>query len=176
MPIGSYSCTADILNEITLDNKHNADILDLGIGNGYNGVSLRNYDKNYNIDGVEVWENYKNFMWEAYNNVYLKNMLDFEPSIKYDYIIITDVIEHVPMKEGKEFIDKIKNWLNPNGKIFISTPAVWIEQHTHEGNVHETHHCLWTNEDFIEHGYECRRDGSLCKYNHAMLLYVYQLS
>lgn len=45
---------------------------------------------------------------------------EFKPTVKYDYIILGHVLEHVVDPIG--IVKKAKKWLNPDGKIIASVP------------------------------------------------------
>lgn len=57
-----------------------------------------------------------------------KNIYDIDPvsnpEMKYDYIILKDVIEHIPGQE--HFIKKLHDLLLPNGKVFFAYPPWWM--------------------------------------------------
>lgn len=57
-----------------------------------------------------------------------RNIYDIDPvsnpEMKYDYIILKDVIEHIPQQE--KFIKKLHDLLLPNGKVFFAYPPWWM--------------------------------------------------
>ena len=81
-------------------------VLDVGPGVGTYSNLLR--ESGYHIDAVEIYEPYiaKYDLLEKYDNVYVEDILNF--SIKdYDFIILGDVLEHIPEKEAVDLIEKI---------------------------------------------------------------------
>ncbi len=155
MPIGSYANLYYIAKE--LENKKPKTVLDLGIGFGMNGVLVRQYvdmvPSNYNTQlvGVEAFNNYQNPVWYLYNlvipvtiNVYI----DFHNSDHFDFILMTDVIEHFKHTEGYEIINQLIKMLNPGGVLLISTPGVFVEQGAVHGNELERHLSFWKIRDF----------------------------
>ena len=166
MPVGSFEVLPDIICEV--DKKRPLSVLDIGIGNGLNGASIRNYFPDISIKGIEGFENYRNCMWGCYNEVQVIDFRDYVPHETFDCIIMTDVLEHFEKEEGFKILDKIKSMLAPNGIALISTPAVWIEQGAYGGNELETHRSLWALEDFEE--WKIIKDGNPGKYGHCMFL------
>ena len=110
-------------------------ILDVGPGIGTYLDLLRQFD--YRIDAIEIFEPYidKYKLREKYDNVYLGSVVTF--NIKdYDFIILGDVLEHLPENYAKELINDIVN----SGKECLVAIPYEMEQGEHEGNVHETHY------------------------------------
>ena len=99
-------------------------ILDLGCGNGSTCKWLKenNYCETtygiekFNINQIEIKQNI-DFFCEA--NLETD---DFFPNVKFDLILVLDVIEH--LSNPWEFIKKIKNKLDKNGKIIFIIPNV----------------------------------------------------
>lgn len=178
MPFGSHSVLCEIVDDIINNNLpiHNPSnkktVLDLGIGNGVNACMIKNYKRNWEIDGIEYFINYKNPMWDVYRNITIQDILkiNFNNHKKYDYVIMTDVIEHFHKKDALFLMDNLKKLLKPKGILYISTPSIFIEQGTFEGNEKETHLCLIEKDDYLKRGYVLLKDGSLDYFKHMMLL------
>jgi hypothetical protein len=47
----------------------------------------------------------------------------------FDLILLFEVIEHIPLLEGKKMLETLNKKLSPNGKIIISTPNIWVPTH-----------------------------------------------
>ena len=153
-------------------------ILDVGPGVGTYSDLLRSFD--YRIDAVEIFEPYvdKYKLREKYDNVYINSIVVFD--IKdYDFIILGDVLEHLPENYAKELINDIVN----SGKECLVAIPYEMEQGEHEGNVHETHYqpdltpevmaerypsltCIYNNEYY---GYYVHMQK---KYDKAFVLYA----
>ena len=74
------------------------------------------------------------------------NILAFDVS-PYDYIILGDVLEHIPKYEAINLVAKINS---AGKKCLIAVPYLY-EQGEYDGNVHEIHHQPdLTNEIFLE--------------------------
>ena len=180
MPIGSYSSFRDIMRQVLMHSPKT--ILDLGVGHGINGAGIRNWldvgvKENYRntcIIGVEGFYDYHSPLWLCYDKVHHCTIQQYLQSsdLKYDCILMTDVLEHFDKDEGNAVISKIMNdVLNPKGILLISTPAVWIEQGAAYGNELETHRSLWHFTDFIGMpGVEIIKDGRADDMGYMMLV------
>jgi autotransporter strand-loop-strand O-heptosyltransferase len=153
-------------------------ILDVGPGIGTYSDLLCPFD--YRMDAVEIFEPYvaKYKLREKYDNVYINSIVVFD--IKdYDFIILGDVLEHLPENYAKELINDIVN----SGKECLVAVPYEMEQGEHEGNIHETHYqpdltpevmaerypsltCIFSNEHY---GYYVHMQK---KYDKAFVLYA----
>jgi hypothetical protein len=134
MPYSSTAFKDDIKHHILSNIKPNEKILDVGAGSGTYARMLGNY---FYIDAVEIFEPYieKFGLHELYNNVYNVNILAFDFS-PYDYIIMGDILEHIPKYEAINLVGKINS---AGKKCLIAVPYLY-EQGEYDGNIHETHH------------------------------------
>jgi autotransporter strand-loop-strand O-heptosyltransferase len=153
-------------------------ILDVGPGMGTYSDLLRS--SGYRMDAVEIFEPYvdKYGLREKYDNVYVNSIVVFD--IKdYDFIILGDVLEHLPENYAKELINDIVT----SGKECLVAVPYEMEQGEHEGNIHETHYqpdltvdvmkerypdltCIYNNEYYGYYTY------TLKKYDKAFVLYA----
>ena len=110
-------------------------ILDVGPGIGTYSDLLRS--SGYRIDAVEIYEPYieKYNLREKYDNVYVGSIITFDIN-DYDFIILGDVLEHIPKNYAKELIRDI---VNAKKECLVAIPYE-MEQGEHEGNIYETHH------------------------------------
>lgn len=133
-------------------------MLDIGIGFGKYGVLCREildiyhgrFDKEQwciKIDGIEVYEKYRNSLWDVYNNIYIGDALDIlnKSNSQYDLIICSDVLEHFDKESGHKLINLC---LKKSEVIIINTPRKFMEQGDVLGNIYETHLSLWKPKDF----------------------------
>jgi len=141
--------------------KTNSKILDIGCGDG---TIIEYLSKNNNpeeIIGVDISKRAVDYVKEKGFNAFEIDMLSdeftrFLENKKFDYIIITEVLEHV--QEPEKVVAAIKNKFNksifisiPNAGFFIHRlrllfgrfPVVVIVQHIKE------HIRFWTAKDFI---------------------------
>jgi hypothetical protein len=166
MPINRGSHISAVVEEV----KHlkPESILDIGVGFGMMGVIFRAYtdirmseispDRYFRhgyqtkIDGIEIFENYRNPIWEAYDFVYIGNAFSAIDSLQsYSLIYAGDVIEHFEKEQGHEFIKKA---LRKCDKLIIATPSPAPKQEELLGNKFETHLSSWEASDFVEYGHE----------------------
>ena len=136
-------------------------VLDIGIGNGSYGLLIRqNLDiakgrlkKDQwitKIDGIEVFENYKNPLWDYfYDSISIGNVLGMKELIAhYDLILLCDVIEHFTKEEGLQLLDQL---LEKTNYLIISTPKKNYPQGEVLGNIYETHLSNWDIHDFMNY-------------------------
>jgi len=109
-------------------------ILDVGPGIGTYGDLLAG--QGYRIDAVEIFPPYiqKYDLINKYDNVFIGDICKFD--IKdYDFIILGDVLEHIPKEDAIKLYEKIV----PAKECLVAVPFE-MEQGEHEGNIYETHH------------------------------------
>ena len=99
--------------------KKNFKVLEIGFGNGsFLGFSSR---KGFDISGIEINENLvelainKNFT--AYSSIDKINA-----NIKFNLIVLFDVLEHIPGDEVEQFLNKLNAHLEDSGLIFLRFP------------------------------------------------------
>mgnify|MGYP001254048087 CR=1 FL=1 len=160
MPTSHLYQLNEILELISRTNPQT--MLDIGVGFGKYGVLSREFlefwdgrnvinDWKRRIDGIEAFKEYRNPVYDyVYNNIYFGNALEIIRTLdlKYDLIIIIDVIEHFPFDEGyaliEESIKKTKN-------LIISTPKDLVPQSDYYGNEFEVHKSQWKKKHFSKY-------------------------
>lgn len=152
--------------------------MDIGIGNGMYGALVYNYCETLMaqvplIHGIEAWEQYKGPMWGCYDQIFVEDLLDYEFTRQYDIIIMADVLEHFEAEVGMELLRSLKLALSPGGVIIITTPAIFIEQGAHLGNIFETHRSLFKPTMFEAMNYIPVRPPGETLLGEKMLIYKY---
>jgi len=121
--------------------KENYRVLELGCGTGHvlaGFMELPNSDK-YKLYGIEFSENMakyakKNCPQAIIANINILDIDDiftvFNEKDKFDIIIMASFIHLFPRKEAEILLKKVKEWLNPDGLIYISTT---VESEDYEG-------------------------------------------
>jgi 2-polyprenyl-3-methyl-5-hydroxy-6-metoxy-1,4-benzoquinol methylase len=94
-------------------------ILEVGCGFGYLTYALKKAD--YDIVGIDISQKSIEFARANFGDNYiLGDIANLNSDIKFDVIILTEVIEHIP--DPINFLKILKNNLAPSGKIILSTP------------------------------------------------------
>lgn len=165
MPIGSYSLVPYIAHDLASHRPRR--VLDLGVGFGFYGGVVRQWldfgaaPWSTYLVGVEAWGKYANPMWDLYDLLvvdtiqgYLQRHLE-----TFDWILLTDVIEHFTRDEGAQILLQIRGRLSPGGRFVVGTPGRFFEQGAVHGNAHETHRSIWSIEDLIGLGFQPMLSG-----------------
>lgn len=139
----------------------NKTILDCGCGKGINGYLIRvTRDlSGSEIIGLDANEDYISFCKS--HNVYDRYMRHYLPTLPFkdrsiDFIICTEVIEHLDKKDGWKLLKEIDRVCR--GKALVTTPNVSFQ--TEKNQYEDDHHSLWTVDDFRRHGYLVRGIGA----------------
>lgn len=125
-PFAGYK---DVLNTIynIVHKREKAKILDIGFGTGI--LTKKLYDDGYEIYGIDFSQN---MIEIAKEKMPLASLIKYDFSkglpeeIKdnsFDYIISTYAMHHLEDEEKNEFIEKLENCLNKDGKIIIGDIA-----------------------------------------------------
>jgi SAM-dependent methyltransferase len=93
------------------------DVLEIGFG------SFLDFSKSvgWNISGVEL---ISDLVDRAVQNDYkaFHSVHDIPIQNKYDLIVAFDVLEHIESDQALNFLEKIRNFLHPNGVLIIRVP------------------------------------------------------
>jgi GT2 family glycosyltransferase/cyclopropane fatty-acyl-phospholipid synthase-like methyltransferase len=120
-----YSCgVREELLELMDFNKENLTVLDIGCACGGNLMRIQEKNLQADLYGVELNANAAKFA-AAFGNVENHNIeepLEFTWHVKFDYIIMADLVEHLydPLKT----IKNLTPFLKDGGSILISIPNV----------------------------------------------------
>lgn len=148
-PFAGYK---DVLNYIynQVREHRNSSVLDIGFGTGILTTQL--YNEGYHITGIDFSSNMidiaKNKMPDAVllNWDFTRGLPEEIINNKYDYIISTYAIHHIPDEEKIKFIKSLSKLLNVNGKLLIGDVSfeTWKELDICK----EMHKEIWDNEEF----------------------------
>lgn len=99
------------------------EVLDLGVGKGYNSVLLSNFG--FNVTGVDISNESLKYIEENFDCANLtlinKDVREFEiEKNKYDLILSSNVLHFMPKEDFLKIIKKIKENLKEDGLIYIS--------------------------------------------------------
>jgi len=129
--------------------KLDSTILELG---SHNGPNLLKYARDgFQIDGVELSQTLietfkKNLGNEPEEvrrriNLYKSWIEDFKIDKRYDYVLVTEILEHV--KDPIEILKVAKKHLNKNGLVYISSPSTHWGNNTHVRGVPKNSLLIW---------------------------------
>lgn len=113
------SRTKSIINQLEkLNITGNRKILDIGCGDSYFDRCLISSNPELEIYGVDI--NLKEEFYEK--KIHGLNSFEHIPNIKFDFVIMMDVLEHI--EDDKSFLNDIKSkYLKDDGILFITVPA-----------------------------------------------------
>lgn len=132
----TYVIGDDVLDKILADPAHplgqiskilpdNATVLDVGAGNGMLGRVLRHAGKRITIDAIEPSEFAAQLADPFYRKVYrgyAQEHSEVLRATRYDYIVLADVIEHIP--DPSVFLSEILQNIPNTCKVLVSMPNV----------------------------------------------------
>jgi len=107
-----------------LISKKNALVLDVGCNNGLIGREIIKLSQ-ASIDGIDINEEALKEAGKSYRKVFRRDLYKSKFEIeteKYDYIIFSDILEHLPRPDA--VLRDAKKYLKDDGKIIISLPNV----------------------------------------------------
>jgi 2-polyprenyl-3-methyl-5-hydroxy-6-metoxy-1,4-benzoquinol methylase len=146
------SSHAQILHAIRPDTR----VLDLGCSQGLLARDLRT--KGVHVTGVDVLPPARvSELMAAYHRRDLEEPLRLPEGRVYDYVLVSDVIEHV--KNREQLLRSARRHLKPDGRLLISTPNIanWFYrlsllagrfEYGPRGILDETHVHLFTHATF----------------------------
>jgi 2-polyprenyl-3-methyl-5-hydroxy-6-metoxy-1,4-benzoquinol methylase len=107
-----------------LNLQHNASILDIGCGFGFSLMALKNLGYT-NLTGIEISKEQSDIAKKnGFNVILTSDTIKWltESSSSFDFIILFDVLEHLPVENQIDFLRGIFNALKPNGKLLLTVP------------------------------------------------------
>lgn len=140
----------------------NKTILDVGCGKGNWGYLIRSLKEEYDVFmvGLDLSKKYLHFVqrFKIYDDVILcdARYLPFRKR-KFDFIILTEVIEHIAKSDGFQLIGNLKEISRK--RILITTPNGRYYQGTVDGEASQKHVSSWYVSDFKELGFYIRGFG-----------------
>lgn len=122
-----------------LPKNKNADIIDIGCGYGHLMQLVKNAGYS-NVYGIDIEKESLNYCRK--NNLNVEEIVTVQDyakttSKKFDFAIMTHVIEHIKKEKVIETLAAVKSLLKKDGVLYIATP-----------NAHSRSGCYWAYEDF----------------------------
>jgi len=126
---------------------HSNSILDIGCGKGV----LLKIARLYNCKVLGVESNPTSHL----NSIpYVKSTIEeFETYLSYDVIVMKDVLEHI--KDPIKVLKKVKNWMNWESTLVISTPDIESNEANEKGkkwkHIAPTEHLFYFSEESLDY-------------------------
>ncbi len=124
-----YAMFSFFIRKIKQFKAHTNSYLEIGSGHGLFFLkALENFNKEAKFDivdisptSIKITKSIINYTFKDKRNInyYVKNVFNYKPKLKYDFISLGEVLEHV--NKPNKLLLKVKNILNNNGKIYLST-------------------------------------------------------
>ena len=178
MPIGCLSVMSTLAGELV--RLQPASVLDLGCGTGFYGAVVRQWLDDgvrpwkTTLHGVDGFAQYRNPCWALYDVLTVKPIEEYLATerLRWDAVLLLDVLEHFEHNVGERLLSQMLAILSDRGRLFVATPAVWMEQGAVHENEYERHRSLWTAEEFLNLGFSLLLDGTTDQFGNQMLLAV----
>lgn len=62
----------------------------------------------------------------------VSDMTDFKHDVKFDFVVLPDVIEHIPVENHKDLFRVIKENISMDGRVAINTPTPFYQEWLHK--------------------------------------------
>ncbi len=127
-------------------------LLDIGIGNAWvEKKVVQTYPNLFSVTGVDITKaNLRKVKKEVEGKYYVGDVLQLPKTIeqqKYDYILLLEVLEHIPFIHTFDIMKKIHALLHDDGYFIISVPVNEdLEEKIAEGRNHSHHVRRYTPE------------------------------
>jgi ubiquinone/menaquinone biosynthesis C-methylase UbiE len=143
-----------------VDKFESSTILDMGIGFGIWGYLMRTLRKPSLLVGTDINLDY--LLASKKHNIYDFLVLASASSLPFrervfDYVLAIEVIEHLPKVDGERMFAELERVCR--GKIVLTTPNGFLEQHPCVAPDSEIHKSGWSAEEFRREGYKVRGIG-----------------
>ena len=112
----NYKNISDFIKLKSKNIPHSSFVLDVGSGTKPFEYLFNNH--NYYSHDFDGYKNYKSYPPQKYT--YNCDILDIPEEIKYDVLICTEVLEHIP--DIKSVFKKFKKLLKPKGDLLLTFP------------------------------------------------------
>jgi len=138
-------------------------VLDVGCGRGLLGALLRIYRDPEYIAGIDSHKPYLDFVKKmgTYNEILELDLggrrLPFTDK-RFDLVVCLEVIEHLRKEQGLHLIDELQR---VGKRVILSTPGIFYEQKTYDGNPHQHHLSYYSVDELETRGFDVYGVGNL---------------
>ena len=137
LPNRRESVLPEYLRQVLTEVDRSARILDVGCGYGHIMFALENEGFN-DVSGVDVSEQAVEYCKSQGLDVQHVDVMAWKPAEKYDFIVMSHVLEHLPKDDIVPILSKIRqDILSVQGKLCLMVP-----------NAQSNTGCYWAYEDF----------------------------
>ncbi len=110
--------------------KKDSKILEIGCGIGTVTRLLAAYSNNGKIVAVDISPesiNDAKALSKDFSNIEYKvsDMSDFSSTMKFDFVVLPDVLEHIPISQHKPLFATIRKHIHEDATVFIHIPNPW---------------------------------------------------
>ena len=107
----------EILEIIEKEVPEKGSVLDLMCGPGHLLGKIADIRSDLNLEGVDISEEFVQYAKSKYPNIsfQIADVLSWNPKKKYDLILCTGGLHHLPYDKQKLFLERIPDFLSPNG-------------------------------------------------------------
>lgn len=135
-------------------------VIDIGCGDGYI-MKWVSFGRGYDIYGIEIDSKSitraRNL--DLYKDIYKQNLITGSlPKRKFDVVLCSQVVEHLPKAEGLKLIKKIERLALK--RVIVATTNGFIEyDHGPSKSLFDKHRSGWEVDDFVSCGYKVLGHG-----------------
>ena len=115
-----------VLDYLEQETPRDAKVLDLMCGPGYLLGRIKQLRPDLDLTGVDIDERYIHFAKDKYPNIKFEvsDSLLWNTSEKFDLIICTAGLHHLPYEKQEEFIEKVSKFLAEDGFCVFADPYI----------------------------------------------------
>ncbi len=122
----------EILSIIAKDSLHNGNVLDLMCGPGHLLGEITKRRPDLTLEGVDFSDEFITHAQHKYPEIVFQvaDVLSWQPNKKYDVILCTGGVHHLPYDKQEQFLETIPSLLKPNGYAIFGDP--YVDDYTNE--------------------------------------------
>lgn len=119
--------------------KNSSDVLEIGCGIGTETGLIAKFVTKGNILAVDISPEsiaQAKANLKSYKNVgfMVTDMTDFKSDRKFDFVVLPDVLEHIPVEQHRNLFRVIRESIKPDGTVLINIPHPRILEYFHKYN------------------------------------------